>query len=78
MQNQHQKEKRKPDVTIDADDKKRSRSDRFGFGMEGLAKDPDFKAKLAAKMQDLLKIEPCDLLLICFCPRSAPPGDRDA
>ena len=49
MQNQHQKEKRKPDVTIDADDKKRSRSDRFGFGMEGLAKDPDFKAKLAAR-----------------------------
>ena len=49
MLNQHQKEKRKPDVTIDADDKKRSRSDRFGFGMEGLAKDPDFKAKLAAR-----------------------------
>ena len=25
MQNQHQKEKRKPDVTIDADDKKRQK-----------------------------------------------------
>jgi SAP domain-containing ribonucleoprotein len=48
-QNQHQKEKRKPEARADVEDMKRSRGDRFGFGIGVLTKDPEFEAKLAAR-----------------------------